>query len=106
MKYKVETSEKSTVTIKITFDKQEWEEANLKAYQQTKHRYSVNGFRKGKAPKHVIELNYGKGVFFEDALNHLYSEHYYAILDKDGTIHLGTLQFDQGMEEDIRIVHP
>lgn len=31
---------------------------------------------------------------------------YYAILDKDGTIHLGTLQFDQGMEEDIRIVHP
>lgn len=83
MKYKVETSEKSTVTIKITFDKQEWDEANLKAYQQTKHRYSVNGFRKGKAPKHVIELNYGKGVFFEDALNHLYSEHYFAILDKE-----------------------
>ena len=36
MKYKVEASAKSTVTIKITFTKQEWEEANLKAYQQTK----------------------------------------------------------------------
>jgi len=83
MKYKVEASAKSTVTIKITFTKQEWEEANLKAYQQTKGRYTVNGFRKGKAPKHVIELNYGKGVFYEDALNNLYSEHYYKILDKE-----------------------
>lgn len=83
MKYKVETSAKSTVTIKITFTKQEWEEANLKAYQQTRGRYTVNGFRKGKAPKHVIELNYGKGVFYEDALNNLYSEHYYKILDKE-----------------------
>ena len=83
MKYKAEASEKSTVTIKITFSKQEWEEANLKAYQQTRCRYTVNGFRKGKAPKHVIELNYGKGVFYEDALNNLYSEHYYNILDKE-----------------------
>ena len=83
MKYKAEASEKSTVTIKITFSKQEWEEANLKAYQQTRNRYTVNGFRKGKAPKHVIELNYGKGVFYEDALNNLYSEHYYNILDKE-----------------------
>lgn len=83
MKYKAEASEKSTVTIKITFSKQEWEEANLKAYQQTRGRYTVNGFRKGKAPKHVIELNYGKGVFYEDALNNLYSEHYYNILDKE-----------------------
>lgn len=77
MKYKAQASEKSTVTIKITFSKEEWEQANQKAYMQTRGRYAVNGFRKGKAPKHVIELNYGKGVFYEDALNNLYSEHYY-----------------------------
>ena len=72
MKYTIEPSQKSTVKITITFDKQEWNDANMKAYQQTKGKYFVNGFRKGKAPKHVIELNYGKGVFYEDALNNLY----------------------------------
>ena len=83
MQYKTEPSQKSTVKITMTFDKAEWEAANMTAYQKTRGRYAVNGFRKGKAPKHVIELNYGKGVFYEDALNVLYSEHYYEVLDKE-----------------------
>lgn len=83
MKYTIEPSQKSTIKITITFDKKEWDEANMKAYQQTKGKYFVNGFRKGKAPKHVIELNYGKGVFYEDALNNLYTEHYYDIIEKE-----------------------
>ena len=83
MKYEIQPAEKSTIKITITFDKAEWDEANQKAYQQTKNRYFVNGFRKGKAPKHVIELNYGKGVFYEDALNNLFSDHYYDILEKE-----------------------
>ena len=83
MQYKTEPSQKSTVKITMTFDKAEWEAANMTAYQKTRGRYTVNGFRKGKAPKHVIELNYGKGVFYEDALNVLYSEHYYEVLDKE-----------------------
>ena len=83
MKYTIEPSQKSTVKITMTFDKQEWNDANMKAYQQTKGKYFVNGFRKGKAPKHVIELNYGKGVFYEDALNNLYADHYFDILDKE-----------------------
>ena len=83
MKYDIQPSEKSTIKITITFDKAEWDEANQKAYMQTRGRFAVNGFRKGKAPKHVIELNYGKAVFYEDALNNLYSEHYYDILEKE-----------------------
>lgn len=83
MQYKTEPSQKSTVKITMTFDKAEWEAANMTAYQKTRGRYAVNGFRKGKAPKHVIELNYGKGVFYEEALNVLYSEHYYEVLDKE-----------------------
>lgn len=83
MKYKFEPSEKSTVKITMTFDKAEWDAANQKAYEQTRGRYFVNGFRKGKAPKHVIELNYGKGVFYEDALNNLFSDHYYDIIEKE-----------------------
>ena len=83
MKYTYEPAEKSTVKITMTFDKAEWEEANNKDYLQTRGRYFVNGFRKGKAPRHVIELNYGKGVFYEDALNNLFSEHYYDIVEKE-----------------------
>ncbi len=83
MKYEIQAAEKSTIKITITFDKAEWDEANQKAYLQTRGRFAVNGFRKGKAPKHVIELNYGKGVFYEEALNNLFSDHYYDILEKE-----------------------
>lgn len=83
MQYKTEPSEKSTVKITMTFDKAEWDEANQKAYLRTRGRYTVNGFRKGKAPKHVIELNYGKGVFYEDALTDLYNDHFEEIVEKE-----------------------
>lgn len=83
MKYNVESSEKSTVKITLSFDKSEWDEANTEAYQRTRGRYFVNGFRKGKAPKHVIELNYGKGVFYEEALNGLFDKHYDEVLEKE-----------------------
>lgn len=83
MKYTIEAAQKSTIKVTMTFDKKEWDEANQKAYEQTRGKYFVNGFRKGKAPKHVIELNYGKGVFYEDALNNLFSDHYYDILEKE-----------------------
>lgn len=45
-----------------------------KTYQKNKHRFPVHGFRKGKAPRKVIEMNYGQGVFYEDALNSLLPE--------------------------------
>lgn len=83
MQYKTEPSEKSTVRITMTFDKAEWDEANQKAYLRTRGRYAVNGFRKGKAPKHVIELNYGKGVFYEDALTDLFNDHYPEVIEKE-----------------------
>lgn len=83
MKYAVKPAEKSTVKITMTFTPEEWAEANDKAYVQNKKKYAVNGFRKGKVPKHVLEMYYGKGVFYEDALNILYAEHYGATLEKE-----------------------
>ncbi len=82
MKYEVATAEKSTVKITMTFSRDEWAQANDKAYLANRKRYSVNGFRKGKAPKHVLELYYGKGLFYEDALNELFSEHYGTVLQE------------------------
>ena len=83
MKYTTKAAEKSTVKITIKFDGEEWKAAQNSAYLKTRGRFAVNGFRKGKAPKNVIEHAYGKGVFFEDALNILFSENYGKILDKE-----------------------
>lgn len=83
MKYKAAPAEKSTVKITMTFTAEEWAQANDKAYRENRSRYAVNGFRKGKVPKHVLELYYGKGIFYEEALNGLFSEHYGKIIEKE-----------------------
>ena len=83
MKYTTKASEKSTVKITIKFDGEEWKAAQTQAYVKTRGKFAVNGFRKGKAPKNVIEHAYGKGVFYEDALNMLFSDNYGKILDKN-----------------------
>ncbi len=83
MKYTTKAAEKSTVKITIKFDGEEWKAAQTSAYQKSRGRFAINGFRKGKAPKNVIENVYGKGVFYEDALNILFSENYGKILEKD-----------------------
>ncbi|MBQ9728154.1 MAG: trigger factor [Clostridia bacterium] len=83
MKYTTKAAAKSTVKITIKFDGEEWKEALNKAYTKTRGRFAVNGFRKGKAPKSVIEHAYGKGVFYEDALNLLFSENYDKIITKE-----------------------
>ncbi len=83
MKYEATPAEKSTVRITMTFTPEEWQDAINKAYLENRKKYSVNGFRKGKAPRHVLEMYYGKGLFFEDALNGLFSDHYEEILEKE-----------------------
>lgn len=83
MKYTFETAEKSTVKIVITFNGEEWKNAIDKAYARTRGKYSVPGFRKGKVPKPVLENYYGKGVFFDEAFNVLYSENYPQIIERE-----------------------
>lgn len=70
----------------MTFDGAELEAAVEKAYQKNKFKFSVNGFRKGKAPRNVVEHAYGKGVFYEDALNILFNENYSDVLDKEKSL--------------------
>ena len=82
MKYTTKAAEKSTVKVTMQFDGEEWKAAQTKAYMKTRGRFAINGFRKGKAPKNVIENVYGKGVFYEDALNILFSENYPNVVEK------------------------
>ena len=83
MNYTQATGEKSTVKLTITFTEQEWKDAISKSYLKIRGKYTVPGFRKGKAPQPVLENYYGKGVFYEEAFNYLYTQHYFAILEKE-----------------------
>lgn len=86
MKYTFEKAEKSTVKIDITLTAKEWSDAIDKAYEKTKGRYSMPGFRKGKVPKHLLEGTYGKGIFYEEAINEAFPEYYSQVLEKEPSI--------------------
>ncbi len=85
MKYTVK-SEKTKSTIEIVLDKLEWQEAIENAYQKTKSKFNMQGFRKGKAPKSVIEKAYGKGIFYEDAIDGCFYKYYFEVLQKQPEI--------------------
>ncbi len=61
--------DKSKVELDVQISNEEWDKAVDFVYQHSKNDYPVEGFRKGKAPRRVIEKNYGENVFFTDALN-------------------------------------
>ena len=83
MKYTTAAGEKSTVKITIDFTKDEWDAALAESFKRTRGKYTVPGFRKGKAPRSVVENYYGKAAFFDEAFNVLYTKHYPEILDKE-----------------------
>ena len=72
----VEKQEKSTVELVIEIGAEEFEAAVQKAYLKQRSKIMVPGFRKGKAPRKVIEGMYGSGVFYEDAINEIYPQAY------------------------------
>ena len=72
--------ENNEVTLKIAVDNSKFEEAVNKAYNKEKGKYNIPGFRKGKAPRKIIEAQYGKGVFYNDAIDMLFPEVYPAAL--------------------------
>ena len=73
---KVEKQEKSIVELEIAVSKEEFDEAIQKAYHKNAGKFNVPGFRKGKAPRKMIEQFYGRGIFFEDAINLSYPNAY------------------------------
>ena len=66
---KKELTEKSGYTIEFSISEEAFKKAENEAYKKNVKSITVPGFRKGKAPKAIIEKFYGKGVFFEDAIN-------------------------------------
>ena len=68
--------DKNTVKFTMEFTAEEFEQAQIKVYQEAKNQFEIPGFRKGKAPRSIIEKHYGEGVFFEDAIDALFRQFY------------------------------
>lgn len=76
MKSTILNKEGNKVSLRIEVDAQKFEEGVQKAYLKNRKRFNIPGFRKGKVPRKIIEVNYGEGVFYEDAINMIFPEAY------------------------------
>ena len=79
----VEKQEKSAVELVIEIGGEEFEAAVQKAYLKQRSKINVPGFRKGKAPRKIIEGMFGSGVFYEDAINELYPKAYAEAVEQE-----------------------
>ncbi len=70
--------------LEIVIDGEAFREAIKQAYKKEGKKINIPGFRKGKAPLHIIETYYGSEVFFEDALNLLYADAVQGAIDESG----------------------
>ena len=85
----VEKKEKSTVELTIQVEAEQFEAAVQQAYLKNRGRINVPGFRKGKAPRKIIEGMYGSGVFYEDAVNDVYPAAYEQAVKEQGLDDVG-----------------
>ncbi len=76
--------EANVVELKFLIPKEAFDAENDKVFKEKSANITIQGFRKGKAPRHMIEKIYGKGVFYEDALNNLLSTEYPTALEESG----------------------
>ena len=84
MSVNFENLEQNMVKITFSVSPEDFEAACERAYQKNKSKISIQGFRKGKAPRKMIERMYGKGVFYEDAINDVLPDAYEAAVKETG----------------------
>ena len=86
MKYKVTSRKNNEVALEVTLSAEEWDKEVDNAYNKHKGEYPVEGFRKGRVPRKVIEKTYGPTVFFEEALAEGFGKAYSEVLAKEKDI--------------------
>ncbi|MFR8735621.1 MAG: trigger factor [Butyricicoccus sp.] len=91
-----EKQEHSVVALTIEITKAEFEAAKDKAFKKTGKNITVPGFRKGKAPRKMIEKLYGEGVFFEEAFNIIYPDAMEMAVEKSGIKPVGRADVNLG----------
>ena len=84
MAVKTEQVEKNLVKLVFEVSAEDFEKAVNKVYLKNRSKINIQGFRKGKAPRSVVEKMYGKGVFYEDAVNSVLPEAYEGAVKEAG----------------------
>ncbi len=84
MSVQVENLEHNTAKLTVTVDAKDFEKATDQVYKKRKGSFNLPGFRKGKAPKTMIEKFYGPEIFFEDAVNDLLPDEYAKAVEESG----------------------
>jgi trigger factor len=84
VKATAEKIEKNKVKLQIQVDAQDFDKAIDKSYIKNKSKFLIPGFRKGKAPRKIIERYYGEGVFYEDAFNEIFPDVYWKAVEENG----------------------
>ena len=91
---KKELTEKSGFELEFSVSREVYEKAEYEAYRKNVKSINIPGFRKGKAPKAIIEKYYGKGIWFEDAINECIPEAFEEAVKEAGITIVGQPQFD------------
>ena len=91
---KAEKQETNVYVIEFQIDKADFDAANDKAFRKNAKNINIAGFRKGKAPRHLIEKMYGKGVFYEEAINDCLPAAYEEAAKASGLEIIGQPEFD------------
>ena len=84
MGVQVEKLEKNMAKLTVEVSAEEVEKAIQTAYQKMRKNINIPGFRKGKAPRHLIEKMYGKEVFYNDAIDNMLPSAYAKAVDECG----------------------
>ena len=82
MNFTLTSKEKNEAKFTMAFAAEDFDKALNAAYQANKSKFVVDGFRKGKAPRSIIESKYGADVFFEEAIDNLFKDAYPAALSE------------------------
>ncbi len=80
MKYNLEKKENGIYVASVSVEKTDWDNALNAAYEKNKGKFNIPGFRKGHAPRNIIEKTYGAGAFMNEALDEVYYLAYTQIL--------------------------
>ena len=91
---KAEKQETNVYVIEFQIEKADFDAANDKAFRKNAKNINIAGFRKGKAPRHLIEKMYGKGVFYEEAINDCLPAAYEDAAKASGLEIIGQPEFD------------
>lgn len=84
MSVQVEKLEKNMAKLTIELSAEQFEDAMKKAFNKSKNKFNIPGFRKGKAPRAMIEKMYGEGIFYEDAADEAINATCMQAMDESG----------------------